>query len=71
MTMDFSDIIPGFTADLTIWRSGGVEYCIMRDIGGHYIYAWPENNRQMTDRTGAAAEPTYGALNAPQRRLGR
>jgi hypothetical protein len=66
--MDFSDIIPGFTADCTLWRAGGVEYLIMRDIGGHYIYAWPEDHRQMTDRNAApgAEAPQIGA---PMRRL--
>lgn len=51
MTMDFGDIVPGFTADCTLWRAGGVQYLIMRDVGGHYIYAWPETVREVTNRT--------------------
>ena len=39
--MDFSQTIPGYTADAHIWKAEGYSFLVMQDFAGTYIYAWP------------------------------
>lgn len=48
ITFDFSETMPAYAAiggvaEGQIWRAIGYEFFIMRDNGGHYVYAWPED----------------------------
>lgn len=51
MTFDFSQYIRGYSAKIQIWRVSGFQFALCTDIGGVYIYGWPENNREVTDRS--------------------
>lgn len=44
LEMDFNRIMPGLHAQITVWDAMGYTFCIMRDMGGHYIYAWPASD---------------------------
>jgi hypothetical protein len=56
MTFDFSAQIRGYTADFSVWRAGGYEFGLCKDMGGYYVYGWPENDAQVTDRTNNAPD---------------
>ncbi|MEI7608731.1 MAG: hypothetical protein WCJ64_15240 [Rhodospirillaceae bacterium] len=39
--MDFSQTIPGYSAEVHIWKAEGYSFLVMQDFAGTYIYAWP------------------------------
>ena len=39
--IDFSNIMPGYTADIQLWNSEGYTFLLVKDQMGNYIYSWP------------------------------
>jgi hypothetical protein len=39
--IDFSGIMPGYTADIHNFRADGIHYLLVRDMMGQYVYCWP------------------------------
>lgn len=56
MTFDFSAQIAGYKADFSIWRAAGYEFGLCHDMGGYYVYGWPEAEAQVTDRSDRMAQ---------------
>ena len=42
--IDFSQIMPGYTAQTEHYSAGGVRFELVKDEYGQYIYAWPESD---------------------------
>lgn len=40
-TMDFERSIPGYQADVALYRMADYEFLVVRDFAGKYIYGWP------------------------------
>jgi hypothetical protein len=38
--IDFSQIMPGYRADVSLWRTEDYSFLLVSDFGGKYIYAW-------------------------------
>lgn len=43
-TVDFSQVMPGYTAEIRVYEVGDVEVMLVKDEYGQYIYAWPNEN---------------------------
>lgn len=41
LEMDFENSIPGYKADVQLWRTKGYEFLLVKDFAGYYIYGWP------------------------------
>jgi len=39
--MDFMQNIPGYQAEVALYRLADYEFLLVRDFAGHYIYGWP------------------------------
>jgi hypothetical protein len=39
--IDFSQIIPGYKADIQLWSVSGFQFMICKDQFGFYLYGWP------------------------------
>lgn len=42
--IDFADSMPGYKADIELWSFAGVEFLLVKDFSGYFIYSWPANN---------------------------
>jgi hypothetical protein len=42
--IDFSGIMPGYTADTFLFRAAGIRWLLVKDFAGEYIYCWPESD---------------------------
>jgi hypothetical protein len=42
--IDFSNIMPGYVADIAQYSAGGIRWFIVQDQFGQYIYSWPEHS---------------------------
>ncbi len=38
--IDFSEFIPGYDADVSLWRTKYYTFLLVKDIGGYYVYGW-------------------------------
>jgi hypothetical protein len=38
--MDFGQTMPGYTADVQLWRTKDYSFLLVHDFGGYYIYGW-------------------------------
>jgi len=38
--IDFSQTMPGYDADVEVWRVGDAELQLVKDFAGYYIYGW-------------------------------
>jgi len=38
--IDFDRIMPGYQADVSLWRTADYSFLLVRDFAGHYIYGW-------------------------------
>lgn len=39
--IDFSQVMPGYSADTQLWRMQGYEFLLVKDMMGYYVYGWP------------------------------
>ena len=39
--IDFQQVVPGYDADVQLWRMMGYEFLLVRDFAGYYVYGWP------------------------------
>lgn len=39
--MDFSNIMPGYSANTQIWSTEGYQFMLVQDPMGYYVYGWP------------------------------
>lgn len=39
--IDFSRIMPGYSAETSLWNVQGGTFLLVKDFGGYYIYGWP------------------------------
>ena len=68
--IDFHSI-PGYKADVELWMFSGVEFLLVKDFAGYYIYSWPAANtiagpgpdlQQHLERARASGMPLREAL---------
>jgi hypothetical protein len=38
--IDFSQVMPGYRADVSLWKTADYSFLLVKDFGGYYIYAW-------------------------------
>lgn len=43
-TIDFDKIIPGYSADMAVYRYKGIDVMFVQDEHGQYMYAWPSED---------------------------
>ena len=43
-TVTFSDIFPGYEADMAMYNNLGYTFLVVQDFAGHYIYSWPQSD---------------------------
>lgn len=53
--IDFDRVMPGYSAETHQYSAGGVRWLLVKDFGGTYIYAWPEQDSK--DATNTRALP--------------
>lgn len=56
-TLEFTEKIPDYGADIAVYKDKGVTYLLCSDFAGKYIYAWPSDDE-------------YGKLDQQQGKLG-
>lgn len=49
--IDFSRIMPGYDAEISLWKAEGCEFMLVRDFMGNYIYGWVDNSQGAIDST--------------------
>lgn len=49
--VNFDQIIPGYDADIHQYSAAGVRWLLVSDMGGQYIYSWPEHESVNLDPT--------------------
>lgn len=42
--IDFSQVMPGYTAETQQYSAAGIRWLLVRDFAGQYIYCWPEED---------------------------
>lgn len=40
--IDFSAVMPGYTADVSLWNTQNFSFLLVHDFAGYYIYGWKE-----------------------------
>lgn len=55
LNYDFSETMPAYAelagkTDAQLWSAFGYEFLLMRDNGGHYVYAWPATSSKITTK---------------------
>jgi hypothetical protein len=40
--IDFSQVMPGYSAETHQYSAAGIRWLLVRDFAGQYIYCWPE-----------------------------
>lgn len=48
--IDFSQIMPGYAADVHNYEAGGVHFMLVKDFMGQYIYSWPANTSKLKSK---------------------
>lgn len=49
LTYDFEQVMPGYSADAKIYSFKGLEFLLVKDFAGHYIYAWDKKTSLLTN----------------------
>lgn len=42
--IDFDNFIPGYSADVKLYKAAGARFMLVKDDFGQYIYTWPESD---------------------------
>lgn len=42
--IDFDNFIPGYSADIKLYKAAGARFMLVKDQFGQYIYTWPESD---------------------------
>lgn len=48
--IDFSNIMPGYAADVHNYEAGGVHFMLVKDFMGQYIYSWPAASSKLKSK---------------------
>lgn len=63
--IDFSGIMPGYDADVSLYQLGEAQFMAVKDMAGIYVYAWPKADGKLKP----SDHPAEKILQAPPKQL--
>lgn len=63
--IDFSNVMPGYSAEMKQYIAAGIRWLLVKDFAGNYIYVWPESDSK--DPSPAAKSLSHDRLKLPHR----
>ena len=51
--LEFQGKIPGYSADIKVYKALGYTFVLVKDFAGHYIYSWPTSDSRSIETAAA------------------